>query len=182
MTRSRDIISALLLQRNAYERIAQDPTGTLRASAIVLFVALVHGASAFLRAHAFGWPPFVAPLFGLSGEVAFWMGAGLGSAAVCRWCFSVSAPLSVYYRALGLAAAPGIFIAVPALASVFAPGTERIGLPLVALYRGAALLVALRSVGNLSWTQGIFASLAGVLSGFTAVAAITLTLSARFPG
>lgn len=40
----REIISALLLQRNVYERIAHDATGTLRASGIVLFVALVHGA------------------------------------------------------------------------------------------------------------------------------------------
>lgn len=142
----------------------------------------MHGASAFLRARAFGWPPFVAPLFGLLGEVAFWAGAGLGSAALSRWCFGVSAPLGAYYRALGLAAACGIFIAVPAAASVFAPGTERIGLPLVALYRGAALFVALRSAGSLSWTQGAIASFAALVSGFTAVAAITVPLSARLPG
>jgi hypothetical protein len=178
----REITSALLLQRNAYERIANDPTGTLRASAVVVFVALVHGASALLRVRAFGWSQFSAPLYGLLGEIAFWAGAGLGSAALSRWCFDVSAPLRAYYRALGLAAVPGILIAVPAAASVFAPGMERIGLPLVALYRAAALFVALRSAGSLSWTQGAIASFAALLSGFTAVAAITVPLNAGLPG
>ncbi len=58
----REIVSALLLQRTAYERIAHDKTGLLRASAIVFFVALVHGCSAFLRARAFCWDPFVASI------------------------------------------------------------------------------------------------------------------------
>ena len=171
-----------MLERNAYERIAHDATGTLRASAIVLLVALVHGGCDFLRARAFGWSPFVAPMFGLLGEVAFWAGAGLGGAALSRRCFGVSAPLGAYYRGLGLAAVSGIFIVVPTAASVFAPGSERIGLPFVALYRGATLFVALRSAGRLSWTQGVFVSFAAVVSGFSAVAAITVPLSVGFPG
>src|ERR1700687_4896816 len=112
-----------MLERNAYERIAHDATGPLRASAIVLFVGLGHGGCDFLRARAFGWSPFVAPMFGLVGEVAFWAGAGLGGAALSRRCFGVSAPLGAYYRGLGLAAGSGMFIAVPAGASVFAPGS-----------------------------------------------------------
>jgi len=148
----------------------------------VLFIALVHGASALMRAHSFGWPPFVAPAFSVLGEVAFWAGAGLASAVFSRWCLRVSAPLGVYYRALGLAAVPGIFIVMPAAASVFAPGTERIALPLVALYRGAALFVALRSAGSLPWMQAAIVSFAALLGGFTAVAAITVPLNAILPG
>ncbi|MDQ6872942.1 MAG: hypothetical protein M3037_13205 [Gemmatimonadota bacterium] len=90
--------------------------------------------------------------------------------------------MGAYFRALGLAAVPGIFIAVPAVASVFAPGIAQIGLPLVALYRGAALFIALRSAGSLSWTQGAIASFAALLAGFIAVAAITVPLNAALPG
>ena len=148
----------------------------------MFFVALVHGGSALLRARAFGWDPFAAPLFSVLGEVAFWMGAPLGGAAVGRWYFGVSSPLAAHYRALGLAAVPGIVIAVPAAASVFALGMELIGLPLVALYRATALFVGVRSAGSLSLPQAVLASFVALLSGLAAVAVITVPPSAAFPG
>jgi len=178
----REIISALLLERTAYERIAHDTSGLIRASVMVIFVALVHGASAFLRARAFGWDASVAPLFSLLGELAFWMGAPLGGAAVASWHFGASSPLAAYYRALGLAAVPGILISVPAAASVYAPGMELIGLPLVALYRATALFVAVRAAGSLSLPQTVLVSFVTLLSGLAAVAAITVPLGAAFPG
>ena len=149
--------------------------------AVVLFVALVHCASAVLRSRAFGWDPFAAPVFSLFGEVAFWAGAALSSAALSRWFFGASAPFGAYYRALGLASAPGILIAVAAVASILAPGVERAVLLLVALYRSAAIFVALSSAAGLSRTQAGSASFAALVGGLAAVTAVTVPLSAALP-
>lgn len=152
-----------------------------RAVAVVLLVAIIHGASGLLRARASVWDPLPALIFGLSAELAFWAGAGLSGGALGR-CYGDPAPLGAYYHALGLASAPGVFIAIAATASVVAPGAERAALPLLALYRVAALFVAVRSAAGLSQAQAAIASGAALLGGLGVVAVATRLLSTVFPG
>lgn len=153
-----------------------------RAVAVVLLVAIIHGASGLLRARASVWHPLPAVIYGLSGELAFWAGAGLSGGALGRRCYGAPAPLGAYFRAFGLASAPGVFIPIGATASVMAPGAERAALPLVALYRVAALFVAVRSAAGLSQAQAAIALGAALLGGLGVVAVVTRLLSTVLPG
>ena len=116
-------------------------------------------------------------MYSLIGEPAFWIGASVGGALTGHRCCGAAAPTSAYVRAVGLASAPGIAVSVAAAASMLAPGTERVVLPFVAVYRAAALYVALKAAAGLSNAQATIALVAAMSAGLGAVVAVTTLLN-----
>ena len=174
----REAAAAFLLRRRDFAAIARDSTATPKALAIVVAVALVHGFAGAIRASANRNELLVGPLFGIFGELVFWSTAGVSAAACAAGFFRSSASIGAYYRAIALAAVPGTLIAVAAVVGLAAPGSERVVLLFVALYRVAALTLAVEAAAEVTVGRAVIVSAIVLLVGLSAVVAVTATLDA----
>jgi len=168
------VSGVLLLRRAAFEQVRDDARGTAPALLIVAAVAVAHGAADSFRAEfvetEFESNPKTAWLFGLPAELAFWIVASSVVFLVGRIVGGTGSYPEVV-RAMGFASAPGILIAVAAVASSLAPAPVVL-VPIV-VWRLAAYFLAVRYALRLGRWRALITLLISVGAGLAAVVVLT---------
>ncbi len=164
------IFRAARLDPALYAEVREDASSGAQATAVVLLVALAHGAGGVMRALLLGWSPVEGFILGPVGELLFWVAASVTIYLVGRYALGGTATYREVARPFGFAAAPGLLILVAASAS--GAGGETLLLPVIFLWRLAAGFVAVRAAFGLGPVRTTVTLLAGVVAGALAVGVI----------
>jgi hypothetical protein len=172
------VIRAARLDVSLYREVRDDVTATKQALAVVALVAIAHGAAGMIRTVSFGWgDPVIGSLFGVLGEISFFLGASLVIYLLGKFVFGAKATYAQVLRPFGFSVVPGLLIVIAALASlpeIF--GDQAPVLILLIAWRLAAGYVAVWQALSLGTLRSIVILLAGALSGMWAVVTATSIL------
>lgn len=175
------LIRAMRLDGDLYAEARADTTATTRALALVMLVALAHGASGIIRSIAFERDPILESfLVGVQGEIVFWVVAGAVIYLVGRYVFGGRGTYGQVVRPLGFAVAPGLLIVVAALASLVGSGPQVLALVVLVAWRFAASFVAVRQALRLNRVRSAITLLAGTVCGLAMVGGSIATMLTVF--
>ena len=166
-------VRAARFDGRVYREARDDPAATVQALVVVVVVAGAHGAGDVIRALLVGdeidarWQ--TAWIFGVTGELVYWVASTLAVTALVRLLFRTSVSAAVLVRLLGLATAPGLLIVAAAALSALLPPPVLL-LPILVI-RLAAATVAVRAAGSLGWLRS------GVLVGLASIAGVAAVLA-----
>ncbi len=170
------MIRAARLDGSLYAEVKADTTATAQALVIVALVALAHGLGGAIRGAYFGWNPVSGLLFGVLGEISFFVMASFVIYAVTRYVLGSMVAYPQMVRAFGFSVLPGLLILVATLASLPGIGVQVPVLVVLVVWRLTAGFVAVRRASGLSVARSALALLVGVASGVMAVAITTRAL------
>lgn len=168
------MVRAARLDSGLYAEVTADRTATGQALTVVALVALAHGLGGVIRGAYFGWNPASGSLFGVLGEISFFVVASFVIYLVARYMSGATISYSQVLRPFGFSVVPGLLILIAALASLIGAGAPVFAV-LIA-WRLAAGFVAVRQASGVSVAKSALALLVGVASGMVAVAITTRTL------
>lgn len=167
---------ALRLDRQFYREVQADPSATPHAITIVMLVALAHAAGGMVRGISFGWNPWSGALFGLLGELAFFIVASCVIYATASVVFGAKTPYGAVLRSFGFATTPGLLILVAAGFSLLGMGAEAPILALLLMWRLAAGFMAVHQTVSTGIGKRVITFVLGVAAGLVAVAGATRLL------
>ncbi len=167
---------ALQLNRNFYNEVRADLSATPHAVTIVVLVALAHAAGGLLRGIWFGWNPWSGALFGLLGELTFFIVASCVIYGTASVVFGAKTTYGAVLRSFGFATTPGLLILIAAVASLLGMGAEAPVLALLLMWRLAAGLIAVYQTVSIGIVKSVITYVFGVAAGLAAVAGATSLL------
>ncbi len=170
------MIRAACLDGSLYAEVKVDRTATGQALAVVAFVALAHGLGGVVRGAYFGWNPASGLLFGVLGEISFFVVASFVIYLVARYASGATINYPQVLRPFGFSVLPGLLVLIAALASLFGIGAEVPVFVVLVAWRLVAGFVAIRRALGVNVAESILTLLVGVASGAGAVAITTRTL------
>ena len=171
------MVRAVRLDGSLYAEVRADTTATAQALTVVAIVALSHGLGGAIRGAHFGWNPASGSLFGVLGEVSFFVVASFVVYVVARYVLGSTVDYPQVMRPLGFSVLPGLLILVAALVSMSWVGAQVPVLMVLIVWRLAAGLVAVRQASGLSLARSALALLFGVAAGMVAVVISTRALA-----
>lgn len=174
---TRRSIRAARLDGSLYSEVKSDATATAQALAVVTIVALAHGLGGAIRGAYFGWNPVSGSLFGVVGEVTFFVVATLVIYFLARCLFGAIMTYPQVLRPFGFSTVPGVLILIAALASVLRAGAEVPVFVVLGVWRLAAGFVAVRQASGLGFAKSAGVLSIGLISGVLAVALTTRVLA-----
>lgn len=175
---TRRVVRAARLDGSLYAEVKTDTAATAQALAVVTIVALAHGLGGAIRGAYFGWNPVSGSLFGVVGEITFFVVASLVIYLLARYVFGAMMTYPQVLRPFGFSVLPGLLILIATLASLAEIGAEVPVFVVLSVWRLAAGFVAVRQVSGLGFVNSAGVLSAGVTSGVLAVALTTRSLAA----
>lgn len=169
------MIRAACLDGSVYAEVKADSTATAQALAVVALVALAHGLGGVIRGAYFGWNPASGLLFGVLGEISFFVVASFVIYLLARYVLGAAITYPQVLRPFGFSVLPGLLVLIAALASLI--GAEVPVFVVLIAWRLAAGFVAIRRASGMNVAKSGLALLVGVASGAVAVAIATRTLA-----
>lgn len=174
---TRRVVRAARLDGSLYAEVKNDTTATAQALAVVVIVALAHGLGGAIRGAYFGWNPVSGSLFGVVGEVTFFVVATLVIYFFARYVFGAMMTYPQVLRPFGFSTVPGVLILIATLASLAKIGAEIPVFVVLGVWRLATGFVAVRQASGLGFVKSVGVLSAGVISGVLAVALTTRVLA-----
>lgn len=163
------VARAARLERRLYTEVRSDRTATAPAVTLVALLGLAHGLGGIMRGLAFGWNPVSGALFGLQGEIVFFVAASLGIYLVGRYALGATVTYGQVLRPLAFSTAPGFLILVATLVSLIQAGAEVVVLALILAWRLAAGFVAVRQALGRGGRSSLIVLVVGFILGAVAV-------------
>ena len=164
------VVRAARLDGSLYAEVTADSAATGQALAVVALVALAHGLGGVIRGAYFGWNPASGLLFGVLGEISFFVVASFVVFLMARYVFGVTLGYPQILRPFGFSSLPGLLVLIAALASLLGNGAEAPVFVVLVGWRLAAGFVAIRRASGMYVAKSGLALLVGVACGAVAVA------------
>lgn len=171
------VLRAARLDGSLYMEVRADNTATAQALVIVVLLGLTHGLGGVIRGAYFGWNPLSGLLFGVVGEVCFFVASSFAVYLAARYVFGSMISYPQVLRPFGFSVVPGLLIVVAALASLRGTGFAAPVFVVIIAWRLAAGFVAVRRASGMNAGKSLLALLAGVASGLVAVSIASRALA-----
>ncbi|MDQ3779468.1 MAG: hypothetical protein M3354_02815 [Chloroflexota bacterium] len=165
------LAGAVRLDRRIYAELVVDAGATSQALWLVAILGMAHGAGNVVRGLAFGWNPWEGALFGLTGEVIFFVVSSLAIYVLGRFALGATAIYGQVLRPLAFSSEPGFLILIAAALSLLSQRAAYVFFPVIIAWRLAAGFVAVREALGLSKARSMIVLGAGVVLGVAAVGA-----------
>lgn len=136
----------------------------LSASFIVLLVALSHGIGGIIRARINNWEPRESFIFGLQGEIVFWLVQSFIYFIIAKRLLHKHIKLTEVLSSVGYSIFPGILIIIASLLQLIELSVPM--LVILAIYRVATCTVALNQLLNVKLLTAFVMVVAGSIIGF----------------
>ena len=165
----RRLARAACLDRAVYAELRRDPSAHSQALWLVALLGGAHGLGGVIRGIAFGWNPWEGALFGLIGELVFFLVASMVIYVMGRFVFGVPATYGQVVRPFAFSSVPGFLILVAAALSLVSQSASCAVFPVIIVWRLAAGFVAVHEALTLTTAKSLITVVIGVVLGMVAV-------------
>jgi hypothetical protein len=148
----------------------------LPAFLIVLLVALSHGAGAIIRANINHWDPLESFVFGVQGEIIFWLVQSVVYYAVAKWLLHHPARLVEILSSVGYAIFPGVLVFFASVLQIISLSVPL--LIILAIYRLATCTLALHQLFRIKLPGAFLLVALGSAIGFFCLGAVIRLMEA----
>ena len=163
------LAGAARLDGAVYAELREDADATPHALWLVALLGVAHAVGGVMRGLAFGWNPWEGALFGLAGELVFFVAASSAIYLLGRFAVGGSATYGQVVRPLAFSSVPGVLVLAAAALSLVSQPVGFAVFPVIIAWRLAAGFVAVREALGLSKVRSAIAVVAGVVWGVVAV-------------
>lgn len=163
------LTGAACLDRAVYAELRWDTSARSQALWLVTLLGIAHGVGGVMRGIAFGWSPWEGALFGLVGELLFFLVTSLVIFVLGRFAFGVPATYGQVLRPFAFSSVPGFLILVAAALSLVSQPMSIAILLAIITWRVAAGIVAVREALGLNAVRSLPLVIIGVVVGMGAV-------------
>ncbi len=160
-----NIIKILVLDSAVYRQVKDS---ILSATLIVLFVAFSHGIAGIIRAKINHWNSFESFVFGIEGEVVFWLSSSVIYYIIGVGILRRRVKLIEILSSIGYSIFPGVLIIVAALLQLIDLSIPM--LIVISIYRFTTSIKALRQTMGLKLITAAILVLVGAAIGFVSLA------------
>ncbi len=156
------LAGAARLDRAVYAELRGNTDATPQALWLVALLGVAHALGGLMRGLAFGWNPWEGALFGLAGELVFFVAASSAIYLLGRFALGGSATYGQVVRPLAFSSVPGLLVLVAAALSLVSQPAGVAVFPVIIAWRLAAGFVAVREALELSNVRSAITVVAGV--------------------